>query len=82
MSGKWRYVNLSSLRGTPGSPSLSPLNPGPDLELREQVHIESCGGPPNKSNPNGGTSNKRNQVSEKRKKELKKKLEDDDDTTR
>ncbi|UKB86420.1 hypothetical protein LF887_17220 [Chryseobacterium sp. MEBOG06] len=36
--------------------------PGKDLDRREQKHIDEGGGPTNKSNPNGGLQNKRNQI--------------------
>lgn len=35
---------------------------GKDLNQKEQKHIEEGGGPTNKSNPNGGLENKRNQI--------------------
>lgn len=36
--------------------------PGKDLDRKEQKHIDEGGGPTNKSNPNGGLQNKRNQI--------------------
>ncbi|BFO67003.1 RHS repeat-associated core domain-containing protein [Chryseobacterium sp. KCF3-3] len=36
--------------------------PGKDLDKKEQKHIDEGGGPTNKSNPNGGLENKRNQI--------------------
>ena len=36
--------------------------PGRDLDLKEQKHIDAGGGPTNKSNPNGGLSNKKNVI--------------------
>ncbi len=36
--------------------------PGRDLSRKEQKHIDAGGGPTNKSNPNGGLSNKRNEI--------------------
>lgn len=36
--------------------------PGKDLDRKEQKHIDEGGGPTNKSNPNGGLENKRNQI--------------------
>ena len=36
--------------------------PGKDLNQKEQKHLDSKGGPTNKSNPNGGTSNKKNVI--------------------
>lgn len=35
---------------------------GKDLDKKEQKHIDEGGGPTNKSNPNGGLQNKRNQI--------------------
>jgi RHS repeat-associated protein len=37
-------------------------NKGPDLNLKEQKALDARGGPTNKSNPNGGTSNKKNVI--------------------
>ncbi len=39
--------------------------PGKDLNLKEQKHLDANGGPTNNSNPNGGTSNKKNVVKDK-----------------
>jgi RHS repeat-associated protein len=39
--------------------------PGKDLNQKEQKHIDEGGGPTNKSNPNGGLQNKRNQIKPK-----------------
>jgi hypothetical protein len=39
--------------------------PGKDLDQKEQKHIDEGGGPTNKSNPNGGLQNKRNQIKPK-----------------
>ncbi|MGN7706872.1 DUF6443 domain-containing protein [Chryseobacterium sp. 22543] len=39
--------------------------PGKDLDRKEQKHIDEGGGPTNKSNPNGGLQNKRNQIKPK-----------------
>jgi hypothetical protein len=36
--------------------------PGKDLNLKEQKALDARGGPTNKSNPNGGTSNKKNVI--------------------
>src|SRR5690606_11625965 len=36
--------------------------PGKDLDMKEQKHIDAGGGPTNKSNPNGGLSNKKNVI--------------------
>ena len=36
--------------------------PGRDLNLKEQKALDARGGPTNKSNPNGGTSNKKNVI--------------------
>lgn len=36
--------------------------PGKDLNLKEQKALDARGGPTNKSNPDGGTSNKRNVI--------------------
>jgi hypothetical protein len=36
--------------------------PGKDLNQKEQHHLDKHGGPTNKSNPNGGTSNKKNVI--------------------
>ena len=36
--------------------------PGKDLDMKEQFHIDQRGGPTNKSNPNGGLSNKKNVI--------------------
>ena len=35
---------------------------GKDLNQKEQKHLDNMGGPTNKSNPNGGTSNKKNVI--------------------
>jgi RHS repeat-associated protein len=40
--------------------------PGKDLDQKEQNHIDAGGGPTNKSNPNGGLSNKKNVISKKK----------------
>jgi hypothetical protein len=37
-------------------------DPGQDLNQKEQKHLDQHGGPTNKSNPNGGTSNKKNVI--------------------
>lgn len=39
--------------------------PGKDLSQKEQKHIDAGGGPTNKSNPNGGLSNKINAIRKK-----------------
>jgi RHS repeat-associated protein len=39
--------------------------PGKNLDLKEQKHIDAGGGPTNKSNPNGGLSNKKNVIKKK-----------------
>jgi len=39
--------------------------PGKDLNQKEQKHLDKMGGPTNKSNPNGGTSNKKNVIKKK-----------------
>jgi len=36
--------------------------PGKDLNMKEQKHLDAAGGPTNKSNPSGGTSNKKNVI--------------------
>ncbi len=36
--------------------------PGKDLNRKEQKYLDTHGGPTNKSNPNGGTSNKKNVI--------------------
>jgi RHS repeat-associated protein len=36
--------------------------PGKDLNQKEQKHLDKMGGPTNKSNPSGGTSNKKNVI--------------------
>lgn len=40
--------------------------PGKDLNSKEQKHIDAGGGPTNKSNPNGGLSNKKNVIRKKK----------------
>ncbi len=40
--------------------------PGQPLREAEQRHITAKGGPTNKKNPNGGTSNKRNEIAPKK----------------
>lgn len=39
--------------------------PGKDLDMKEQKALDARGGPTNKSNPNGGTSNKKNVIRKK-----------------
>ena len=41
---------------------LGRAKPGDDLRQLEQKNIDKYGGPTNKSNPNGGTANKRNEI--------------------
>jgi hypothetical protein len=36
--------------------------PGAELNQAEQRHLNNAGGPTNKSNPDGGTSNKKNVI--------------------
>ena len=38
---------------------------GKDLDIKEQKHLDKLGGPTNKSNPNDGTSNKKNVIKKK-----------------
>jgi hypothetical protein len=40
-------------------------DPGPELDMKEQKALDQRGGPTNKSNPNGGTSNKKNVIAKK-----------------
>jgi hypothetical protein len=40
--------------------------PGRSLDKKEQKHLDLNGGPTNKSNPNGGTSNKKNVIRKKK----------------
>lgn len=47
-------------------------NAGKDLDEKEQKHIDEGGGPTNKSNPNGGLENKRNQIKRPKPEEPKK----------
>ncbi|EJL74398.1 DUF6443 domain-containing protein [Chryseobacterium populi] len=44
---------------------------GKDLDKKEQKHIDEGGGPTNKSNPNGGLQNKRNQIKPKQEPKIK-----------
>ena len=48
------------------SPIEEGIEPGTELDRYEEYWIRRLGGPTNKSNPNGGLSNKRHQMSEER----------------